>query len=103
MGGGIAFNDARDSWICPSPVFLRDGSFCWYFFRFEGETYCFRIESPTNSNVQFVRCAPKQEVYQRLVDAVRDAFFAYGFYGIPGRPLLEFVPIFSEAKLGGEK
>lgn len=101
--GGIAFSEDGESWLCRSPVFIRDFSYRWYFFRFENESYCFRIESPSNPKIEFVRCTPRFEVYEGLKAALVSAFAAYGFYGLPDAALIRLSPIFPPLIAGDEK
>ncbi|MBB3294422.1 hypothetical protein FHT39_003060 [Mitsuaria sp. BK045] len=94
IDGGIAFSEGRNSWLCRSPVFIRDISSRWYFFHFENESYCFRIESPSSPQIEFVRCSPRFDIYERLKSALASAFEEYGFYGLPAVTLTRLSPIF---------
>ena len=98
--GGIAFSEGRESWLCRAPVFIREGSYRWYFFHFESESYCFRIESPSNPKIEFFRSAPRFEVYEGLKAALVSAFAAYGFYGLPEMPLAQLFLTFPERPVG---
>lgn len=94
LGEGIAFNEARNSWICRSPVLIRNGSFAWYLFHLEGETYCFRVMSPSMPAVEFVHFEPAHDIRPVVQLAIADAFSAYGFFGLPDHEMIKFDPVF---------
>lgn len=98
FGDGIAFNNSRESWLCRSPVFIRDRTHSWYFFRFSGEVSCFRIHDPLDAQVEFVGCSPPSD-FERFKVAVSEAFEVYGFYGLFDSQKISTVPKIYSVKL----
>lgn len=94
QGDGIAFNETGNSWLCRSPVLIRHGNFAWYLFHLDGDTYCFRIRSPSRPLVQFIHGDPNPNVRAKVEGALQEAFRAYGFYGLPDHDLTELAPVF---------
>lgn len=102
FGDGIAFDESNASWLCRSPVFIRDRTHVWYFFRFAGEVSCFRILNPLDAQVEFVDCNPPSD-YENFKAALSKAFEVYGFYGLVDSPRVTVQPRFPDAEVGGVK
>lgn len=97
----IAINESRDSWLCTAPVFVRDRYSAWFFFHFEGKTYCFRIDNQSKAKVEFYKDEPALESYERFQAALICAFSAFGFFGDVESQKTSFVPNFPALRVGG--
>jgi len=98
IGGGIAINQANGNYLVSAPVFIRDRSSSWYFFFFDEAMYCFRAYDPTEPVIEFYQGEPPPESYKKFQEELTHAFGAFGFHGLPDRPMVHFKPGFPALK-----
>jgi hypothetical protein len=97
MGNNRIIHTETGNYICYAPVMIRDKSSRWFFYVMSKDVFCFRVDDPTRTMLEFYGNEPIGQIYMEFQRQITEVFGVGGFnLSIPGG--WKFLPQFPALK-----